>query len=172
MAEKINFKELQEARSYCSKMMERYICILDNATYMQCEHIQKEKEYGIPWRSAFKTELNELVLDLQKRTMEVVEDLDGPKLEIKEPFVLLHQIVKKDVIDAATFDTRTQAEYMCLLLDQLEMLEKCVFQIKALLKQPDFQEFEKTKEAKQAELREWQTSLNLERPNTAELNRK
>ena len=50
--------------------MQRYICILDNATYMPCEHIQKEKEYGIPWRSVFKVELASLVGELKKRVME------------------------------------------------------------------------------------------------------
>ena len=29
--------------------------------------------------------------------------------EIKEPFALLHQIVKKHVIGAATFDAKTEA---------------------------------------------------------------
>ena len=46
-----------DAREYCQGIMQRYITLLDNATYMPCEHIQKEKEYGIPWRSAFKAEL-------------------------------------------------------------------------------------------------------------------
>ena len=66
----INIAELVEARVFCTKMMERYIYVLDNATYMPCEHIQKEKEYGFPWRSAFKVELNTLVGELQKRVME------------------------------------------------------------------------------------------------------
>ena len=81
----------------------------------------------------------------------------------------MHQIVKKDVIDAATFDTRTQAEYLALMIDQLEMLEKCVFQIKALLKQPDFNDFEATKKTKLNWLREEQTKTNSERPNTTHL---
>ena len=45
------------ARDFCQGLMQRYVNLLDNATYMPCEHIQKEKEYGIPWRSAFKAEL-------------------------------------------------------------------------------------------------------------------
>ena len=71
------------------------------------------------------------------------------------------------MIDAATFDTRTQAEYLALMIDQLEMLEKCVFQIKALLKQPNFHEFEVTKKTKLNLLREEQSKANNERPNTA-----
>ena len=45
------------ARDYCQTIMQRYITLLDNATYMPCEHIQKEKEYGIKWRTTFKLEL-------------------------------------------------------------------------------------------------------------------
>ena len=37
--------------------MQRFVILLDNAAYMPLEHVQKEKEYGIPWRSAFKAEL-------------------------------------------------------------------------------------------------------------------
>lgn len=50
-----------EARVFCQAMMQRFVRLLDNATYMPIEHIQKEKEYGIPWRSAFKAELLEFV---------------------------------------------------------------------------------------------------------------
>lgn len=44
------------ARDYCDAMTTRFIVLLDAATFMKHEHIQKEKEYGITWRSAFKTE--------------------------------------------------------------------------------------------------------------------
>ena len=71
ITQQINFAELVDARVFCTKIMERYICVLDNATYMPCEHVQKEKEYGLPWRCAFKDELNTLVKDLRKRVMEV-----------------------------------------------------------------------------------------------------
>ena len=47
--------------------MQRFVTLLDNATYMPLEHIQKEKEYGIPWRSAFKAELNAFAELARKR---------------------------------------------------------------------------------------------------------
>ena len=46
-----------ECRFFCQALMQRFVSLLDNATYMPLEHVQKEKEYGIPWRSAFKAEL-------------------------------------------------------------------------------------------------------------------
>lgn len=55
MAEqKIPLSECISSREYCDKIMFRYITLLDNATFMPSEHIQKEKEYGITWRTAFK----------------------------------------------------------------------------------------------------------------------
>jgi len=44
--------------------MERFINALDKATYMPVEFYQKENEYGLEWRKAFKLELNRLVVDL------------------------------------------------------------------------------------------------------------
>ena len=74
--------------------------LLDNATYMPCEHIQKEKEYGITWRTAFK---EELVGFADKTHRRVIGDSTGFP-ENEDPFLFLHKVIKKDVIDAATFD--------------------------------------------------------------------
>ena len=103
--------------------MQRYITLLDNATYMPCEHIQKEKEYGIPWRSAFKAELESMVDALAKRTI----SSDGFDKDTEDPFVVMHKIVKKDAIDAATFDAMCQADLLSMLVDNLELLEKIVY---------------------------------------------
>ena len=40
--------------------------IFDKAKYLKSEHDLKEKEYGIPWRSAYKTVILSIVLDLEK----------------------------------------------------------------------------------------------------------
>jgi len=82
--------------------MDRFFTLLDNVTYMKHEHIQKEKEYGIPWRSAFKVELYEISGALHARTMSEseVEEMD------EDPFVVMHKIVRQDSVDAATFDSR------------------------------------------------------------------
>jgi hypothetical protein len=69
--------------------MDRYFTLLDNITYMKHEHIQKEKEYGITWRSAFKVELQRTAADLHKRVIaEGEEEMD------EDPFVVLHKIVR------------------------------------------------------------------------------
>ena len=89
------------ARAYCEAIMGRYIVLLYNATFMPSEHIQKEKEYGITWRTAFKKELADLVAVVVKKLISSDEE------DITEPFELIHKIVKKDCIDGATFDSRT-----------------------------------------------------------------
>ena len=57
---------------------------------MKHEHIQKEKEYGIPWRSAFKVELYAISGALHARTMSEseAEEMD------EDPFVVMHKIVR------------------------------------------------------------------------------
>ena len=68
MAEqKIPLSECMSSREYCDKVMYRYITLLDNATFMPSEHIQKEKEYGITWRTAFKRQLKDLVDEIAKK---------------------------------------------------------------------------------------------------------
>ena len=130
-----------EARKFCQALMQRYVTLLDNATYMPIEHVQKEKEYGIPWRSAFKAELEAFTETAKKRLLGEVM-----KVELAdEPFVFFHKIVKKDALDAATFDAMSQADFMCMMLDNLEICEQWLYQIKALLKEPDFHIFEDLK---------------------------
>ena len=59
--------------------------------------------------------------------------------------MFFHRVVKKDALDAATFDAVSQADFMCMLLDNLEALEQWIYQIKALLKEPDYHIFEDLK---------------------------
>ena len=163
---KISKESVVDARDYCQSIMQRYITLLDNATYMPCEHIQKEKEYGIPWRSAFKKELETMIDALAKRTV----SSDGFDEDHEDPFVLLHKIVKKDAIDAATFDAMSQADLLSMLNDNLELLEKTVYTIKALLKEPEFEKFEEVKESVHQRVKAEQLRHNPERPDTARLN--
>ena len=103
--------------------MQRFVRLLDNATYMPLEHIQKEKEYGIPWRSSFKEELLEFVGQAQAKFV----GLDGRMEVIDDPFMFFHKIVKKDALDAATFDQQSQADFMSMMMENLEILEQWVY---------------------------------------------
>jgi len=141
------------------------VTLLDNATYMPCEHIQKEKEYGIPWRSAFKKEMMAFADSSYKR---LVSDDGFPETE--DPFVFFHKIIKKDALDAATFDALTQADFIAMMIENLELLEKVLYQLKAMLKEPDFLIFDEVKTNCLETLRVEQTKMNPSRPNTAAMN--
>lgn len=101
----IDREKCVEARVFCQQLMERYVTLLDNATYMPIEHIQKEKEYGIPWRTTFKQEVLALANETHRKL--VGEDAGGFQANSEDPFLFYHQIVKKETLDAATFDAKS-----------------------------------------------------------------
>lgn len=137
-----------EARKFCQAVMQRFVTLLDNATYMPIEHVQKEKEYGIPWRSAFKAELQAFTEVAKSRFLG-----EEQKFELAdEAFVFFHKIIKKDALDAATFDAMSQADFMCMMLENLEACEQWLYQIKALLKEPDYFIFEDLKKSTMEEV--------------------
>ena len=71
---------------------------------------------------------------------------EGEKMVIDDPFMFFHKLVKKDALDAATFDQFSQADFMSMMMENLEILEQWVYQVKAMLKEPDFSLFEDLKE--------------------------
>ena len=121
-------------------MMQRFVTLLDNATYMHVEYIQKEKEYGITWRSAFKAELFQFADATFKRVIG-----DQGFSENDDPFLFFHKIVKKDALDAATFDQTSQADSICMMQDNLDRLEQSLYQVKAMLKEPNYEIFDVVK---------------------------
>lgn len=90
--------------------------------------------------------------------------------ETEDPFVFFHKIIKKDALDAATFDGLTQADFIAMMIENLELTEKCLYQLKAMLKEPDFLAFDEAKAACLDSLRVEQTKMNPTRPNTAKMN--
>ena len=48
---------LADAKKTCTDLLARWVNLIDNATYMPVEHLFKEKDFGIRWRSAFKEEM-------------------------------------------------------------------------------------------------------------------
>jgi hypothetical protein len=144
--------------------MDRFFTLLDNVTYMKHEHIQKEKEYGIPWRSAFKVELHEISQALHARTMSEseAEEMD------EDPFVVMHKIVRQDSVDAATFDSRCQADLLFMLVNQLEFLEIGVYTIKKMLKESDLTLFNDIKKLVRGALKKTHLEFNPQSDNYKE----
>ena len=139
---KIEIDTLLNSQDYCQSVMKRYIHLLDKATYMPVEHIQKEREYGVTWRTAFKKEMKELIDNMVKRCV----SSDGFSKDQKNDFYLLHKVIKADAIDAATFDEHSQADLIHILVENLEVLEMTTFTIQALLKERDPNKFDDVKE--------------------------
>ena len=124
---------------FCALMMRRYFELIDNATYMPHEHIQKEKEYGIPWRTAFKQELLAIGGELiRKREKEV-------KQRSADPFVDLLYLAKKDQETAQSFNKIAQADLLYGMKGDLEELELVLYKLKGLLKEPRYEIFEDVK---------------------------
>ena len=46
-----------ETEQKLKESAEKWAKLIDNARYLGVEHIHKEKEYGIKWRTVFKVEL-------------------------------------------------------------------------------------------------------------------
>ena len=80
----------------------RYLTLLDNINFMPAEHIQKEKEYGIPWRTSFKKELRSIVD--HTRILLVGEDAAELR-DTEDPFDFLHRTIKKKTKNAASFNS-------------------------------------------------------------------
>ncbi len=55
---KMNASALFSTVQYCNDTYDAWKRLENQTKYLSAEHDQKEKEYGIPWRSAFKKEIN------------------------------------------------------------------------------------------------------------------
>lgn len=147
-----------ESRKFCQAMMERFVALLDNATYMPIEHMQKEKEYGIVWRTNFKRELIQHADETHRQFLG--DQAGGFQPQVEDPFVFFHRVVKKETLDAATFDAQSQADFMCMMMENLEHLELSIYVVKALLKEPSFRAFEAVKAETLQKVKESQALMN------------
>ncbi len=73
---------------------------------MKWEHIQKEKEYGIPWRSAFKKEMKEMSDEVH--TSAYGDDM----MKDSDPLIVLKTIIKQDSGVAVQHDSVGAADQM------------------------------------------------------------
>ena len=63
----------------------------------------------------------------------------------EDPFIFLHQIIKKNALEAAAFDALSQADFMSMHLKSLELFENSLYSVKAMLREIDFDYFEDAK---------------------------
>ena len=88
------------------------------------------------------------------------EDAGGYQPDQEDPFLFYHRIVKKETLDAATFDAKSQADFMAQLMENLEHVEMCVYMIKALMKEPDFALFDDVKKQTSEKVLRNQAKMN------------
>jgi len=69
---------------------------MDNAKYLQYEHRYKEKEYGIPWRTAYKFEVEKV---FEKLTSKYGNPLEGNQNWTGDPHEAIFAVVLKDYKD-------------------------------------------------------------------------
>ena len=79
-------------------------------------------------------------------------DQNGTFPNDEDPFVFFHQIIKKDALEAAVFDTMSQADFMSMHLKNLELFENSLYSVKAMLREIDFDYFDDAKEKALARL--------------------
>ena len=125
---RIAVEDCFDVKRYCKIIVDRYLEALDNIICMKWEHIQKEKEYGIEWRSVYKKEMTQLANEVNLMAFGV-EMLKG-----SDPFIVLKEIIKTDAEHAIKLDKACRAEEACDLLERLEHLELTVSLMKKMLK--------------------------------------
>ena len=93
---------------------------MDNAKYLGVEHKHKEKEYGIPWRTAYKYELEK---HFEKLSSKYGNPLEGNPSWAGDPNDAIFAIVLKDYKDIQTFIKGKQFDLIEMLLDNLTTYE-------------------------------------------------
>ena len=120
-----------EAEKKFQGLSQRWASIIDNARYLDTEYIQKEKEYGINWRAAYKVILHQQV---EKLVAKFDNPLSGQEAE---PFKIIFAIVEKDFKDAQTFINGKQIDMLEMLNDNLKVYEEICNHLRQLLKKPE-----------------------------------
>lgn len=86
------------------------------------------------------------------------QDESFPKEE--DSFIFFHQVIKKDALEAAAFDNLSQADFISMLMRNLELFENILYQVKAMLREPNFNNFEQAKRITLERLEIQQAKMN------------
>ena len=152
----INQNDCTDARKFCQAMMHRFTTLLDNATHMPNEHIQKEKEYGIPWRSAFKKQIFAHADQIYKKLV----DPNGQFPEDEDPFTFYQQMIQKEALEANSFASLSQADFIVMMVRNLETFENSLYQVKAMLREENFKLFDQVQQETLQRLKIQQVKMN------------
>ena len=114
--------------------------LYDKARYLKSEHDLKEKEYGIPWRTAYKTAVISAVNELEKAKI-----CNERVSSSEQAFEIIHLAAKniKGEVDRA--NNKKQEDHLKLIRERYQLFEKFINFLKKLLKEPDSSKFEAIK---------------------------
>ena len=120
------------------EIIQTWAKVYDKARYLKSEHDLKEKEYGIPWRSAYKALIIQIVYDLEKNKL-VNERAQTSEqafdIIIRVASYVINELEKKDKAQDVAAKLNTQ----------YNILEKNVIYLKKLLKEPEPSKFDEIK---------------------------
>eukprot|EP00347_Sterkiella_histriomuscorum_P000466 403375749 len=139
-ANKTNVLDFKNLNEHCKEQYEQWKKLNNQARYLSSEHDQKEKEYGIAWRSAFKIEINKALLQLRMKLFGIDKIEDG-----EDVFSALNLIVSNSKQDAESFYLNTQLNMLNTIQESYKLMERQVTYLKKLLKEPDTAKFEHIK---------------------------
>ena len=83
-------------------LCDRWATVIDNVRYLDVEHRHKEKEYGIKWRAAFKSELEKIFQMLTEKygnPLEGKKSWDGDTTSTDNQKEVIKAIITKDFKD-------------------------------------------------------------------------
>ena len=137
---KLNASELVDSKEYCLKEFEKWKKLRNFAYYLKSEHEQKEKEYGIPWRSSFKVEIRNALIDMRNKLFGKTQI--GENEDVFDAIVTITANSKQD---AESFYQNTQADMILTLNESYVIIERQVLYLKKLLKEPELKNFAEIK---------------------------
>ena len=136
-------QRLRRVDEYCLEALVHWRELRGWARYLEVEAMQKEKEYGIPWRSAFKLELKDSVEQLRQRQM---ADKLHNQLMMENKFEVLKAIVGNHLAEVESNQAENNADMVLFLQENYRFLERHVKYLKALLKEEDVKRFPEIKQ--------------------------
>ena len=120
------------------EILKNWAKIYDKARYLKSEHDLKEKEYGIPWRSAYKAVILQIVHDLEKNKL-----VNERAQTSEQAFDIIERAATYVVSE---LEKKEKAhDIVAKLNTQYNVLEKNVIYLKKLLKEQETAKFDEIK---------------------------
>ena len=117
------------------EILKNWAKIYDKARYLKSEHDLKEKEYGIPWRSAYKAVILQIVHDLEKNKL-----VNERAQTSEQAFDIIERAATYVVSE---LEKKEKAhDVVAKLNTQYNVLEKNVIYLKKLLKEQETAKFD------------------------------